>query len=196
MGNVYGMENGERTMINNGRAHLIEQIRLGKVALRMNPQLLKLPLPIQRFDDPFLPFGKAIIGATRDIVGAYLFDLASYLALGGAGAVALERTLRYVGDDVVTILHGAFSDIAYATVADKIAFGVDFITVTTLVGESSNGILWTDGVLPRDVLTWHTPTRQLCINDLSTRVTDENFLFTGKDENFAETLRDTILQLG
>ena len=69
------------------------------------PRLTKMPLPIQRYDDPFLPFGKAIIDATRDLVCAYVFDLAAYLALGAAGAVALERTIAYVGDDDVTVLH-------------------------------------------------------------------------------------------
>ena len=58
------------------------------LALVMAPRLLQIPLPMQRFDDPFLPFGKAIIAATRDVVCAYIFDLAAYLAVGAAWNMA------------------------------------------------------------------------------------------------------------
>jgi hypothetical protein len=100
-----------------------------KYALIIAPKVTLLPLPIQRFDDPFLPLGKAIIQASRDLVGAYVFDLASYLALGGAGAVALERTIDYINDEVPTILHGAFATPQFAPLADKAAFGVDTVTI-------------------------------------------------------------------
>ena len=56
------------------------------VVLMLNPRVDRLPLPIQRYDDPFFPFGKEIVRATHQSVCAYVFDLASYLALGAAGA--------------------------------------------------------------------------------------------------------------
>jgi hypothetical protein len=49
--------------------------RESDLALLLAPKLAKMPLPIARYDDPFLPFGKAIIDATRDLVCAYVFDL-------------------------------------------------------------------------------------------------------------------------
>jgi hypothetical protein len=107
------------------------QTRTGSdLGLLLAPQVLKMPLPIQKFDDPFLPFGKAIINATRDLVCAYVFDLACYLALGAAGAVALERTIAYAGRDTVTILHAPFASAAYANAASDAAFNVDAVTVT------------------------------------------------------------------
>src|SRR4051812_25649910 len=93
----------------------------------MSPRLTKMPLPMQRYDDPFLPFGKAIIAATQDLVCAYVFDLAAYLAIGAAGAVALERTIAFVGENNLTVLHAWFADSGYISAAE--AFGVDAVTL-------------------------------------------------------------------
>jgi hypothetical protein len=95
-------------------------------ALMIRPLVARMPLPMQRHDDPFLPWGKAIIDATRDLVAAYVFDFAAYLALGAAGAIALERTIPYAGD-VITILHGVFIGTGYIEAAQ--AFGVDGVTL-------------------------------------------------------------------
>lgn len=94
------------------------------------PRIADMPLPIQRFDEPFLPFGKALIAATQDLVVCYAFDFASYMALGAAGVVALERTLGFVGPDCIKVLHGPFHGPGYSTMADKIALNLDAITVT------------------------------------------------------------------
>lgn len=100
-----------------------------RAILKLNPKLTRLPLSIQRFDDPFLPFVKPIIDATQDNVVAYWLDLASYLTLGAAGARALERTLGYIGVDVPKILHAPFVGQAYSSVVDKIAFDADALTL-------------------------------------------------------------------
>jgi hypothetical protein len=170
---------------------LEEVVRTGKPILRLNPHVLRLPLAIQRYDDPFLPYGKAIVGATRDIVGAYMFDLASYLALGGAGAVALERTVDYVGGDIVTILHGAFSAPEYVVLCDVLSFGVDYITVTDSVQGSKNSLLWTqrEGLA---VTHWHYPSDRVWANGTSTSVTDEGFLGRWRGENFADAIRGAL----
>jgi hypothetical protein len=107
----------------------VQQSTHSNLALLMKPRLLQMPLPIQRYDDPFLPFGKAVINATRDIVCAYMFDLAAYMALGAAGCVALERTIAYVGKQAVTILHGPFVGPDYAEAAYENAFAVDAVTL-------------------------------------------------------------------
>jgi len=104
--------------------------RCGLIWLR--PRLFEMPLPIQRYDDPFLPFSKALIMETRDRVAGYMFDFAAYLALGGAGTVALERAIAYVvgGSDTAAILHGPFSTAAYALAMGETAFAVDGVTIT------------------------------------------------------------------
>ncbi|MBC8171327.1 MAG: hypothetical protein H7X77_06630 [Anaerolineae bacterium] len=107
----------------------IQQQKQNRLGLWLAPRLEQLPLSIQRFDEPLLPYGKAVINASRDRVCAYIFDLASYLRLGAAGAIALERTIDFAGGDHITILHGGFALPDLAVVSDENAFGVDALTV-------------------------------------------------------------------
>jgi hypothetical protein len=104
-------------------------VRHTDIGLLLAPHLSMMPLPIQGYDDPFFPFGRAIVDATRDLVCMYMFDLASYLLLGAAGAIALERTIAYASRDVLTILHGPFVGQGYAGVMDESAFAVDGVTL-------------------------------------------------------------------
>lgn len=100
--------------------------------LELRPTIPMMPLPIARFDDPFLPFGKAVINVTHPFVCGYVFDLAAYFALGGAGIVALERSIAYARgfDDVIAILHAPFATGAYATACGPLALNADAVTVT------------------------------------------------------------------
>src|SRR5258708_17635461 len=97
------------------------------------PALNKLLYEIQRYDDPFLPFGKAIIDSTADLVCGYVFHLGPYLALGAAGAKALERTIAYVPDYLVKIFHGPFVSKELISAAFE-GFGVDAVTLDGLHG--------------------------------------------------------------
>src|SRR5512146_194773 len=99
------------------------------LAFGLAPSIKTLPLAMQRFDEPLLPFGKAVIDSTADLVCAYVFHLASYLALGAAGAVALERTIAYVPAHLIKILHGPFATGDYAQAAFEDAFGADGVTL-------------------------------------------------------------------
>ncbi|MFN8529608.1 MAG: hypothetical protein U0670_13440 [Anaerolineae bacterium] len=118
-------------MVFSQRLYEIQQTKQTTLALTLSPKLAKMPLPIQKYDDPFLPFSKAIIDATHDRLCAYLFDLGAYLALGGAGAVALERSIAYARaqGDVLTILHGLFKTTQYLEVGGPGGFNVDAATV-------------------------------------------------------------------
>jgi len=98
-------------------------------ALWFAPRVIDLPLPMQRYDDPFLPYAKAVIKATRERVALYVLDVPAYLALGGAGAVALERTIDFLSDEVACVLHGPFGDARFTALLDKLAFGGDGITL-------------------------------------------------------------------
>lgn len=101
------------------------------LVLWLRPTLREMPLPIQKFDDPFLPFSRAVINATHAVVCAYLFDLAAYMALGAAGTVALERSIAHAAAqrDVLTILHGPFYGPDYATASANLAFNADAVTI-------------------------------------------------------------------
>jgi hypothetical protein len=123
----------EKVMMQTEFINKLERIRLRKnsdLALLIRPRLSNMPLPLKRHDDPFLPFAKEIIMATQDIVVAYVFDLAAYLALGAAGAIALERTVNYAASDSLLILHGPFSTPQYATITDEQAFPCDAVTLS------------------------------------------------------------------
>jgi hypothetical protein len=111
------------------RIHAEKQTEL---VLMLSPRIEMMPLPMMREDDPFLPWGRAMIAATRGYLVGYMFDMAAYLALGAAGAVALERTIAYAmaGSDVLTILHAPFASDAYLRATSDNAFNVDGVTVS------------------------------------------------------------------
>lgn len=102
------------------------------IVLRLSPRILTMPLPMKQHDDPFFPFGRAIITATRDLAVGYMFDLWDYLALGAAGAIALERTIHFAGAEVITLLNGLFSGAGYAALWDETAFNVDAVTLAAM----------------------------------------------------------------
>ena len=99
-------------------------------AIWIAPTLGHMPLPIQRYDEPFFPFSKAIIQATQPYAGIYIFDFAHYLATGASGIVALERAIAYVRDTSICILNGPFSGESYTKLADDISLAIDGLTVT------------------------------------------------------------------
>lgn len=137
-----------------------------------------MPLPIQRYDDPFLPFGKAIIGATRDLLCGYMFDLAAYLALGAAGAVALERSIAYVGGEVAKILHGPFASPDYAEMAG--AFNVDAVTLTEPVYaetylQADIGVFTLDGA--GEAGTYSTENSTLTLDDIVLRLLGDDIVY-------------------
>jgi hypothetical protein len=157
-------------------------------ALMLRPILAKLPLPMQRYDEPFLPFGKAIIDATRDLVVAYIFDLAAYLALGAAGAIALERTIAYVNasGETATILHGAFVSSDYVGAA--VAFGVDAVTcIGTCDTSQYEAVEISVLSLPEDGLGLIPD--YLVANGRDLVMADWKIAYAGSDEAFAEQAR-------
>lgn len=110
--------------------HDLQTTNSTELALLINPNIKQLPLPIQRHDEPLLPYAKALVTATHDLVCAYILDFASFMSTGAAGAIALERTIRFIGDGHPRILHGPFTGIHYTDMADVTGFGVDAVTVT------------------------------------------------------------------
>ncbi len=99
------------------------------------------PLPLQLEDEPMLPFARAIIEATQDLVCAYKPNLGFYLAEGAAGMVALERIVRLIPPHIPIILDGKFGDIgntaeAYARGAFE-QFRADAVTLAPYMGSDS-----------------------------------------------------------
>jgi orotidine-5'-phosphate decarboxylase len=99
------------------------------------------PLPLQYHDEPMLPFARAIIEATQDLVCAYKPNLGFFLAEGAAGIVALERIVRVIPPDIPIILDAKFGDIgntaqAYARGAFE-QFMADAVTLSPYMGSDS-----------------------------------------------------------
>jgi orotidine-5'-phosphate decarboxylase len=114
------------------------------VCVGLDPVLERMPGPLLKHDDPFLPFLKTIVDATADLVCAYKPNLGFYLALGAAGVITLERIIAYIPDHIPVILDAKFNDVghtaqAYAQGAFT-ALGVDAVTTNPYLGR--------DGVAP------------------------------------------------
>jgi hypothetical protein len=107
------------------------QTTRSNLALYVAPRLDRMPPAFQQYDDPFLPYMRRIYAATEDLVCAYIFNFADYLAIGAAGAIALERSIAFASETHITILDARFSVADYERVWDEAAFGCDAVTVTT-----------------------------------------------------------------
>ena len=108
----------------------------------LDPDPEKLPLNhISRYDEPLLPFNKAIIDATVDLVCAYKPNLGFYFQWGAAGIIALERTIAYIPDHIHVILDCKTGDIGHTQSAWAAGtmdyWGVDAITVNPWVGSDA-----------------------------------------------------------
>lgn len=101
------------------------------LALYVAPRLDRMPPLFQQYDDSFLPYMRSIYTATEDLVCAYVFNFADYLAIGAAGAIALERSIALASETHITILDARFSTAAYERVWDETSFGCDAVTITT-----------------------------------------------------------------
>lgn len=165
-----------------GNLHKMATLHAGSLGILMRPHLTMMPLPLQKYDDPFLPFGKAIIDATRDLLDAYVFDLAAYLALGAAGAIALERTAAYAGDSVLRVLHGPFGGGAYGEAAR--AFNVDALTVVS--ADAANAYPDFDVFLLAD--DWLT----LVDGTPALRLLRDDVLYASQRVDFAEQVRAAV----
>lgn len=111
------------------RMDAILRVSGGNVMLLLRPLMSEMPAPMHFQDDPFFPFSKDIIRATRDVVCGYVFDFAAYMAHAGAGARALERALAYAGPDVLKVLHGPFVGGGYIPMVYENALGADAATL-------------------------------------------------------------------
>lgn len=109
------------------------------LCIGLDPQPDRLPLEaVWQWDEPVLPFNKAIIDATADLVCAYKPNLGFYLQWGAAGIIALERTVAYIPDHIPIIIDCKTGDIGHTQAAwasglfDQ--WRVDAVTVNPYVG--------------------------------------------------------------
>lgn len=165
------------------------------------PLFHALPIAIQRFDEPLFPYTKVLVQDTQDLAAGYVFDLARFLAFGAAGAVALERSMRYVPATHAVILHGAFADAAYARLIDTLAFGGDALTVLNAsIARACQAIMPQTTCITleesnTDFAFWQRSSGILQFGELTARVTTIDFLQKISTEDFVARIRQGLAAL-
>jgi hypothetical protein len=182
----------------NAKVHQIRQENQSDVILLMRPLMSDMPAPMHFYDDPFFPFSRAIIQATRDVVCGYLFDFAAYMVQGAAGARALERSIAYAGNDTLKVIHGPFVGPAYIPMIFDNALGADAATLAyeadlpAYTEKSKQGAFIVRHGKP---ITASTPTywidaKSLTLSDgILLPIADESILYTTYTDDFAEQCR-------
>lgn len=173
-------------------------------AIVLTPKLASLPLAIQRYDEPFYPFSKELIQATKALVSVYIFDFASYLSTGAAGVVALERAMHFAKQDAVVVLHGSFTGTGYSVLADNHSFGVDAITVAQkqdmdfylnnppyapilIANPQADDIIQAGGILEQNKLSLY------CEDEtISFKVFEGDFISQFVNDNYLDNIRKHI----
>lgn len=111
------------------------------LCIGLDPDPKKLRVDYLKWDEPILPFNKAIIDATADLVCAYKPNLGFYLQWGAAGIIALERTIAYIPKHIPIIIDCKTGDIGHTQAAWAAGlfdeWGVDAITVNPYVGSEA-----------------------------------------------------------
>jgi len=125
----------------------LEKLRIAQesndswLCVGLDPDPARLRVDVLKWDEPVLPFNKAIIDATADLVCAYKPNLGFFLQWGAAGIIALERTIAYIPAHIPIILDGKAGDIGHTQGAWAAGlfddWGVDAITVNPYVGSEA-----------------------------------------------------------
>lgn len=125
------------------RQQLVEQIfkKQSYLCVGLDTDITKIPKHLLSEPDPVFSFNKAIIDATKDICVSYKINTAFYEALGVKGWQAMEKTVRYIGNEHFKIADAKRGDIG--NTSDQYAkaffetFPFDALTVTPYMGEDS-----------------------------------------------------------
>ena len=125
------------------RQQIVEQIRKKQsyLCVGLDTDITKIPRHLLAEPDPVFAFNKAIIDATRDLCVSYKINTALYEALGVKGWQAMEKTVRYIGDEHFKIADAKRGDIGNTSDQYAKAFfdtlPFDAITVAPYMGEDS-----------------------------------------------------------
>ena len=125
------------------RHQLVEQIykKQSYLCVGLDTDIAKIPKHLLSEPDPVFAFNKAIIDATKDLCVSYKINTAFYEALGAKGWEAMEKTVRYIGDEHIKIADAKRGDIGNTSDQYAKAFfetlNFDAVTVAPYMGEDS-----------------------------------------------------------
>ena len=125
------------------KQELIAQIKEKRSVLcvGLDTDLVKIPKHLFSEDDPVFAFNKAIIDATKDYTVAYKINTAFYEAQGIKGWESMEKTLKYIPENIFTIADAKRGDIG--NTAEQYAktffhtYPFDSVTVAPYMGADS-----------------------------------------------------------
>ncbi|MEJ7737341.1 MAG: orotidine-5'-phosphate decarboxylase [Chitinophagaceae bacterium] len=122
---------------------LVEQIKQKKsyLCIGLDSDITKIPSHLLGAEDPVFSFNKAIIDATSDLCVSYKINTAFYESMGVKGWETLEKTVRYIPENLFTIADAKRGDIGntsaqYARTFFEV-YGFDAVTVAPYMGEDS-----------------------------------------------------------
>ncbi|RMG83061.1 MAG: orotidine-5'-phosphate decarboxylase [Bacteroidetes bacterium] len=125
------------------KQELVRQIIRKKsfLCVGLDTDIQKIPSHLLQYEDPVFEFNKQIIDATRDLCVAYKPNLAFYEALGAKGWESLEKTIRYIPEDIFIIADAKRGDIGNTSELYARAFfeklNCDALTVAPYMGSDS-----------------------------------------------------------
>ena len=125
------------------RQQLIHEIKKKQsyLCVGLDTDITKIPKHLLPEPNPVFAFNKAIIDATKDLCVSYKINTAFYEALGLKGWEAMEKTVRYIGDNHFKIADAKRGDIGNTSDQYAKAFfetmPFDAITVAPYMGEDS-----------------------------------------------------------
>lgn len=108
------------------------------LCIGLDPDLNKLPSPIEKSPDGVFAFLKGVIDATQDLVCAFKPNSAFFERFGAAGMELLQKVISYVPETIPVILDAKRGDIGNTSRMYAIAafekLGADAITVNPYMG--------------------------------------------------------------
>ena len=125
------------------REKLVAEIKKKQTLLcvGLDTDIKKIPKHLLKFEDPIFEFNKAIIDATKDICIAYKPNTAFYESMGTKGWESLEKTSKYIPENIFKIADAKRGDIGNTSEMYARAFyenlNFDAVTVAPYMGEDS-----------------------------------------------------------
>nr|MBP6316321.1 orotidine-5'-phosphate decarboxylase [Chitinophagaceae bacterium] len=125
------------------RQTLISEIRKKKsyLCIGLDSDASKIPSHLLSAEDPVFEFNKAIIDSTHDVCVSYKINTAFYESNGLQGWQSMEKTLRYIPNNIFTIADAKRGDIGNTSTQYAKAFfqslPFDSITVAPYMGKDS-----------------------------------------------------------
>ena len=125
------------------RSEIIDQIRQKQsyLCIGLDTDIEKIPRHLLADPDPIFTFNKAIIDATHDLCISYKINTAFYESHGAKGWESLEKTVKYIPQNIFKIADAKRGDIGNTSAQYAKAFfdtlKFDAVTVAPYMGADS-----------------------------------------------------------